>query len=30
MAALDALATATGHGFSRGNVEAVLDQVAQL
>ena len=29
-AALDALAAATGHGFRRGNVEAVLDQVAQL
>jgi 3-hydroxyacyl-CoA dehydrogenase len=29
-AALDALAVATGHGFTRGNVEDVLDQVAQL
>jgi len=29
-AALDALAAATGHGFTRGNVEAVLDQMAQL
>jgi 3-hydroxyacyl-CoA dehydrogenase len=29
-AALDALAAATGHGFTHGNVEAVLDQVAQL
>jgi 3-hydroxyacyl-CoA dehydrogenase len=29
-AALDALAAATGHGFTRGNVEALLDQVAQL
>ena len=29
-AALEALAAATGHGFTRGNVEAVLDQVAQL
>jgi 3-hydroxyacyl-CoA dehydrogenase len=28
VAALDALAAATGHGFARGNVEAVLDQVA--
>jgi len=27
-AALDTLAAATGHGFKRGNVEAVLDQVA--
>ncbi len=26
--ALDALAAATGHGFTRGNVDAVLDQVA--
>jgi 3-hydroxyacyl-CoA dehydrogenase len=29
VAAIDALAAATGHGFVRGNVEAVLDQVAK-
>jgi len=28
-AALDALAAATGYGFKRGNVEPVLDEVAQ-
>ena len=27
-AALDNLAAATGHGFQRGNVETVLDQLA--
>ena len=27
-AAIDALAAATGHGFRRGNVNTVLDQVA--
>jgi 3-hydroxyacyl-CoA dehydrogenase len=29
-AAIDALAAATGHGFKRGNVDSILDQVAGL